>query len=74
MKHAKENHFDLAAKNVAAQIFVEAVKERKLVGRMFSATAEELNEEIHLIALHSCILANQFNKTTSMVDRFNEEA
>lgn len=74
MKPKKENHFDLAAKNVAAQIFIEAVKERKLVDRMFSATAEELNDEISLTALHSCILANQFNKTTGMVDRFNQKA
>tara|TARA_Y100000004_G_scaffold104627_1_gene117428 strand:- start:26 stop:250 length:225 start_codon:yes stop_codon:yes gene_type:complete len=74
MKPKKENHFDLAAKNLAAQIFVDSVKDRELVARMFNATAEELYEEIAKVALHSCILANQFNKATSMVDRFQEKA
>ena len=74
MEPKKENHFDLAAKNVAAQIYIQAVKDHKLVDRMFSESADALMDEIGQIALHSCILAKNFNETISQVDSFADRA
>lgn len=75
MDHLKLYPFDLAAKNVASQIFVESLKQYKILDQMAEAAGHrdeegqgEILDVVDQIAMRSCVLAMALNKSINNFD------
>jgi len=76
MPHPPEYPFDLAAKNLASQIFTEAVKRYDLLPLMQKAYEMEepgFMQTAHSLAMRSCALAMAFNRAADDFDDQIEE-
>lgn len=73
MDHLKRYPFDLAAKNVASQIFLESLKQYQIFEEMARVHQDEelergLLDVVDLIAMRSCVLAMAFNRSVNNFD------
>lgn len=76
MNHPPEYPFDLAAKNLASQIFTEAVTRYDLLPLMQKAREMEqpgFMQTVQSVAMRSCALAMAFNKAADDFDDQIEE-
>ena len=76
MDHLKRYPFDLAARNVASQIFLEILKQYGIYEKMGYAAHTKDEEEqgkllllVDQLAMRSCVLAMALNKS---MDKFDE--
>lgn len=76
MNHPPEYPFDLAAKNLASQIFVEAVARYDLLPlmqRSYEMEEPGFMRTVKSLAMRSCVLAMAFNKAANDFDDQLEE-
>lgn len=76
MDHLERYPFDLAARNVASQIFIETLKQYKIYDQMAVAAAHRDEEDqrkildlVDQLAMRSCVLAMALNKSMDSFDK-----